>query len=247
MSEDQNTEKAVIKQKEIVIGIPEGSTDHRALAKEFQTNEFRVAVFGSARSKPEDKEYQDAFALAQMIANEGIDLVNGAGPGIMEAVSKGHNAGCSLGRDVHTIGLNIELPFEQHPNPYLDYQVTDMTFSKRLDQFMLLSHVFVVAPGGIGTCLELFYTWQLMQVDHICKMPIVMMGSMWQDLLKWVRSGLLDGGYISPEDLYPVVCVDTPDQAMSVIRLAHQNFDEAGPDACVNMKKYAAAVEQLGL
>ncbi len=247
MTDQINTDTVRIREQDVKIGIPSVSLGRDELNREFDNSRFRVAIFGSARTKVEDQDYQDVFRLAQMIADADIDLVNGGGPGIMEAASLGHNAGHDLGRDVRTIGLNIQLPFEQEPNKYLDYSVTDETFSRRLDQFVLLSHVFVVAPGGIGTCLELFYVWQLMQVNHICRMPIVLLGSMWQDLLKWVETSLLKEGLISPEDIYPVVCVDTPEQAMAVIQVAHESFEKAGKNACVNITKYKAALKQLGL
>lgn len=235
-----------IKQKMIKVGVPDPNVKID-IRKEFHSNDFRVAIFGSARSKPEDQEYQDAFELARMIADSGFDLVNGGGPGIMQAASEGHNAGCSLGQDVHTIGLNIELPFEQHANRFLDVVENNGTFSRRLDQFMLLSSVVVVAPGGVGTCLEFFYTWQLMQVKHICKVPIILMGDLWTGLIEWVRKELLGRGYINPEDLYPLVQVNTPEQAMAIIKVAHDAFEEAGDEACVNINVYKAAVEQLGL
>lgn len=242
----KSEEKVRLQKKEYRIGIPDpGQTIN--FAEEIAKNEFRVSIFGSARSKTDSKEYQDTFELARLIADAGFDLVNGGGPGIMEAASKGHNAGGNLGSDVHTIGLNIELPFEQAANPYLDIANTHATFSTRLDQFMLLSSVFVVAPGGIGTCLELFYTWQLMQVGHICKMPIILMGKMWEDLLTWIKSDLLAGGYISKEDIYPIVVVETPEQAISVIKLAHENFEATEGEACVNIKKYARALKNMDL
>ncbi len=218
-----------------------------ALEEEMQKKDFRVAIFGSARSKPEDPEYKLVYNLAKMIAEEDMDLVNGGGPGIMEAASRGHNAVPDRGKEVHTLGLNIKLPFEQEANPYLDIETTFDTFSHRLDQFMLLTSVFVVAPGGIGTCLELFYTWQLMQVDHICRVPIILIGDMWHDLIKWVEKELLEKNkFISKADLYPIVCVDTAEQAMSVIKVAKANFDLAGDNACLNIERYAAAVKQLG-
>jgi len=94
----------------------------------------------------------------------------------MEAASRGHYLACEVCGDPSAIGINIELPFEQKPNRYLDVEETVSTFSARLDTFMVLSHMFVIAPGGIGTLLELFYTWQLMQVGHICHAPIILWG-----------------------------------------------------------------------
>ena len=131
--------------------------------------------------------------------------------------------------------------------PDLDLVETHKSFSTRLDQFMLLSNVIVVAPGGIGTCLELFYTWQLMQVNHIAKMPVILFGKMWEDLLLWVKSSLLIDGFINKEDLYPMVVVETPEQAMSVIRVAHENFELENDVSNVNIEKYASACKRMGI
>ncbi|MCB9807378.1 LOG family protein [Candidatus Peribacteria bacterium] len=87
--------------------------------------------------------------------------------------------------------MNIELPFEQKPNKYLDFTETKTTFSARLDTFMLLSHAFIITPGGIGTLLELFYTWQLMQVGHVCKTPIILWGSGYKNLKKFLREEIV--------------------------------------------------------
>jgi predicted Rossmann-fold nucleotide-binding protein len=93
----------------------------------------------------------------------------------MEAASKGHHNACENYKNpANTVGINIQLPFEQKPNRYLDVAQTVPTFSARLDTFMVLSDIFVITPGGIGTLLELFYTWQLMQVGHICRAPIIL-------------------------------------------------------------------------
>lgn len=125
---------------------------------------FRVALFGSARITPSDTVYQEIADLATALAKNNFDIVTGGGPGAMEAAAFGHQR-ATLGQESSkSIGINIELPFEQIPNKYLDFTETTSTFSARLDTFMLLSHVFIVTQGGIGTLLELFYTWQLMQV-----------------------------------------------------------------------------------
>ena len=106
---------------------------------------FRVAIFGSARIKPEDKLYQDIGQLAKNLAMSNYDIVTGGGPGAMEAASIGHSIASKSCLEGQSIGINIELPFEQKPNKYLDFTETTSTFSARLDTFMLLSHVFIVA------------------------------------------------------------------------------------------------------
>jgi len=135
---------------------------------------FRVAIFGSARIHPEDHIYQEISAFTKELAMNGYDIVTGGGPGAMEAASAGHHLAMEKRETARAIGINIELPFEQKPNMYLDVTESTTTFSARLDTFVLLSHIFVITPGGIGTLLELFYTWQLMQVGHICRSPIIL-------------------------------------------------------------------------
>ncbi|MBT4384224.1 LOG family protein [Candidatus Peregrinibacteria bacterium] len=206
------------------------------LKKELKKNDFRVAIFGSARIKEDDPVYKEAYRLAHDLAGDNIDLITGGGPGIMQAASSGHSDGDENGTS-DNIGLNIALPFEQVPNETLDLITTHERFSTRLDEFMMLSNVVVVMPGGIGTCLEFFYTWQLIQVNHICKMPIILVGKMWRELINWVIDEPLKYGYLSSEDLDSVVCVEHAGQAMEVIQKAKAEFKK-NPDACINWRKY---------
>jgi uncharacterized protein (TIGR00730 family) len=207
------------------------------LEEELKSKEFRVAIFGSARPKPGDPVYQDAYKLAQNIANLGVDVITGGGPGLMEAASLGHKNGKDVGNS-HSIGINIKLPFEQSVNPGVEVMDEHERFSTRLDEFMLLSNAAVVMPGGIGTALELFYTWQLIQVNHICKMPLILVGDMWKDLIYWVIDHQLKDKYISPDDLNSVICVKDGDEALEIIKVAQKAFIEQGPDACLNWEKY---------
>jgi len=198
---------------------------------------FRVAIFGSARPKPSDPVYQDAYRLAKDIAGLGLDVITGGGPGVMEAASLGHRNGDSSGI-TQSIGINIKLPFEQSVNPGVEVADEHERFSTRLDEFMLLSTAAIVMPGGIGTALELFYTWQLIQVHHICKMPLILVGEMWLELIYWVIDHQLKDKYISPEDLNSVICVKTVDEAFKVIKDAKKAFDEKGSDVCMNWEVY---------
>jgi len=208
---------------------------------------FRVTVFGSARLKKEDKAYQEVYLLAHRLAELDIDVVTGGGPGLMEAANRGHKIGRKEGSNSHSFGLNILLPHEQHDNRFLDIKREFEVFSKRLDGFMLLSNVVVVAPGGVGTLLEFFYSWQLMQVRHTCKMPIIMMGSMWRGLIDWVRDYPLEMKLLDKEDLESIICVDTWEQAIYLIEQAHEMFKKSGKDVCINLKTYArrAKIEQV--
>ena len=207
------------------------------LLEELRKNEFRVTIFGSARIQKDDPIYKDTFELARKIGEDGLDLVTGGGPGIMEAGSLGHTAG-DKEKKAHSIGLNIRLPFEQKPNDGLEWIENHERFSTRLDEFMMLSNVIVVMPGGIGTCLEFFYSWQLVQVKHMCKTPIILVGDMWRKLLDWVIDHPLRDGYLDSEDLNTVVWVHSGEKAWHVIQKAKEHFDQNGQNECQNWQKY---------
>ncbi len=208
------------------------------IKKELLHDTFRVAIFGSARTPKEDPIYKGTYALAKEIAGLGADLITGGGPGIMDAASCGHRAGDPQGK-VHTIGLNIRLPFEQELNPALEVFNEHERFSTRLDDFMTLSNVVVVMPGGIGTCLELFYTWQLIQVKHICKIPVILVGRMWREIIHWVIDYPLHDKYLDSSDLDFIVCVDEAADALALIKEAQEAYVESDGKACVNWKKYS--------
>jgi len=205
--------------------------------KELLKNEFRVTIFGSARIPESDPIYKDTFELAKGVGEMGLDLITGGGPGLMEAASKGHQAGDKDGKS-HSIGLNIILPFEQKPNESLDAVSNHERFSTRLDDFMLLSNVVVVMPGGVGTCLEFFYTWQLIQVKHVCRIPVILVGEMWRQLIFWAIDNPLKDGYLDAKDMESIVVVDDAQEALEVIKKAKKHHEELGPDVCVNWKEY---------
>ena len=208
------------------------------LQKELRENEFRVAIFGSARIKPSDPTYIECYNLAKTIAEADIDLVTGGGPGIMEAASLGHRDG-DKDNAAHSIGLNIKLPFEQAPNEGLEMMDTHERFSTRLDEFMLLSNVVVVMPGGVGTALELFYTWQLLQVKHVAHMPVILVGEMWRNLIDWVIDNPVKNGYMSSSDLNYVICVEKAEDAMPIIKAAYAQYKK-DPEAVMNWEEYSA-------
>lgn len=203
--------------------------------KEVNEKHFRVAVFGSARTKKDEGIYQKVFDLAYKLGERNIDIVTGGGPGIMEAANAGHQAG-DPGESSDSIGLTIRLPWEADANPHLDLKKHFNRFSGRLDTFMTLSNVVVVMPGGIGTCLELFYTWQLIQVKHINKIPIILIGEMWEKLMKWVAENPLKDGLISPEDTEFVYIVKSNKEAIEIIEEEKSAFEKG--EACGNNKKY---------
>jgi uncharacterized protein (TIGR00730 family) len=199
--------------------------------------DFRVTIFGSARIKKNDPVYKQVYKLSHMIAERGLDVVTGGGPGLMEAASKGHKEGNMKSR-AHSIGLGIKLPHEQSFNKSVGYHAEFKRFSSRLDNFMLLSNVIVVAPGGVGTLLELFYTWQLMQVKHTCNIPVILMGDMWKGLLEWLKQQPLKRKYFNKEDLELLYIVKDCNEAIKIIEESYKSFKKGGKNFCLNYKKY---------
>ena len=211
---------------------------------ELKREEFRISIFGSARIKPEDPIYQDTFNIAKVIGSWGVDLVTGGGPGLMEAASLGHKAG-DVKNKAHNIGLNIILPFEQKPNLGLEYVDNHELFSTRLDEFMLLSDAVVVMSGGIGTCLEFFYTWQLIQVKHVAHMPVILVGKMWRKLIEWMIDYPLRDGYMNADDLKSIVIVDNWKQAVKVLKAARIRFVEGKGKESHNWQQYGKKMKKL--
>ena len=192
----------------------------RAIKKRFQ-----VAIFGSARIKKGDSRYKQIHRLAKMIAAEGIDIVTGGGPGLMDAASRGHHAG-RKNKDTYTVGLTIHLPKEQKESYHLDIKRDFHKFSKRLDSFIYLSDVVVVAPGGVGTMLELMYTWQLVQVKYSSNIPIILFGDVWSDFIKWLKKGPLKNRFLDKEDLALLHQAKTCTEAIELIKKAYYEYKQ---------------------
>ena len=174
-----------------------------------------VSVFGSARTKETNPYYQLAVATSKAIAEAGYGVITGGGPGIMEAGNRGaHLAGGT------SVGLNIDLPFEQHDNPYIDGDKSldfDYFFVRKV-MFVKYSQGFVVMPGGFGTLDELFEAITLIQTHKIGKFPIILVGNeFWTGLLDWIKGTMLKAGTISPEDLNLIKIVDTADEVVQII------------------------------
>ena len=169
------------------------------------TEFYRVSIFGSARIKPDTKEYKKVYTLAKELAENGADIVTGGGPGLMEAANAGVKEGSSS--KAKSFGIRVDLPFEATPNEHLDIKFYHKRFSSRLDEFMRISHAVVVTPGGIGTLLELLYAWQLIQVNHISARPIILVGDMWNGFLDWVKSEPLKAQLLDKADFDNIVIV----------------------------------------
>ncbi|MEM9076012.1 MAG: TIGR00730 family Rossman fold protein [Bacteroidota bacterium] len=174
-----------------------------------------VSIFGSARTKPGDPYYELAVDVSQKVAEAGYGIITGGGPGIMEAGNKGANLAGGT-----SVGLNIDLPFEQHDNPYIDSDKSldfDYFFVRKV-MFVKYSQGFVVMPGGFGTLDELFESITLIQTNKIQKFPIVLVGSnFWGGLMDWIKNTMLEEGNISPGDLDLVKLVDSAEEVVEVI------------------------------
>lgn len=180
---------------------------------------FRVCIFGSARIKSDTKEYKQVVELASLLAGAKIDILTGGGPGLMEAANLGAKAGQGRSRiKSRSFGLPIELEWEDAPNKHLDVKRHHSKFSSRLDDFMRLSNAIIATPGGIGTLLEVFFSWQLVQVRHISQRPIVLVDSLfWNGLMEWMKDLVLARGLVSKQDFDYVHVVDSPEEVFEII------------------------------
>jgi uncharacterized protein (TIGR00730 family) len=183
-----------------------------------------VTIFGSARTKPDDEYYNLAVSIAQKITQHGYGIITGGGPGIMEAGNKGaHLAGGT------SVGLNIDLPFEQHDNPYIDGDKSldfDYFFVRKV-MFVKYSQGFVVMPGGFGTLDELFEAITLIQTNKIDKFPIILVGSeFWGGLMEWIKKTLLTtNSNISVADLDLIHIVDSADEVIVILDKFYDEFN----------------------
>jgi uncharacterized protein (TIGR00730 family) len=172
-----------------------------------------VTIFGSARTAPDDRMYARAVELARGLAQEGFAIITGGGPGIMEAANKGAKEAGGL-----SIGCNIELPFEQGTNPYVDLAINFRYFFVRKTMFVKYSTAFVIFPGGFGTLDELFEALTLIQTGKIENFPVILFGSAyWSGLRRWIKDTVLAEGKISPDDLRLLVVTDSVEQAQRLI------------------------------
>lgn len=180
---------------------------------------FRVTIFGSARTQSEHWVYQEVKRMAAALAEMDCDIVTGGGPGLMQAANEGASSKNASGR-VQSMGIRVQLPFEQEVNPYVEKAFEHENFFSRLHHFVLVSDMFIVAPGGIGTVLESMMIWQLLQVEHIQEKPLVFAGPMWAEMVEWARKNMLRPGFelASPEDMDIPYCVETADEAIALAR-----------------------------
>jgi uncharacterized protein (TIGR00730 family) len=183
---------------------------------------YRVAIFGSARAQPGTFVYEEVKRVAAAFAAMGCDIVTGGGPGLMQAA----NEGASVAGAPGSVGIRVELPFEQDVNPFVEQAFEHETFFTRLHHFVIASDAFVVVPGGIGSVLETLMIWQLLQVRHVDNVPLILVGKMWRGLVEWARVSMLDPrlALANPEDLQIPTCLDTADEAIALVRDLHAKW-----------------------
>jgi uncharacterized protein (TIGR00730 family) len=186
---------------------------------------YRVTIFGSARAKPGTYVYDEVKRVAEALAGMGCDIITGGGPGLMQAANEGAAAAQAPERN-RSVGIRVNLPFEQDVNPFVEQAFEHKTFFTRLHHFVLTSDAFVVTPGGIGTVLELMMIWQLLQVRHVQDTPLILVGVMWRKLVDWAKEHLLKSQppLANPEDMNIPICLNTADEAIAVIREHHAKW-----------------------
>ena len=181
-----------------------------------------IAIFGSARTQPDDPDYQAAQETGALLAAQGFAVITGGGPGIMEAANRGAFEAGGL-----SIGCNIELPFEQKANPYQTLGLTFKYFFVRKMMFVKYSLAFVIFPGGFGTFDELFEALTLIQTKKIRNFPIVLFGShYWSGMLDWIRAVVLPGGKISEHDMDIFHITDSPAEVVEIVNRAQSSLHE---------------------
>jgi uncharacterized protein (TIGR00730 family) len=181
---------------------------------------YRVTIFGSARAKPGTVAYEETKRAAKALAAMGCDIITGGGPGLMQAANEGVDAADGA----RSMGIRVDLPFEQEVNPFVGLAYEHRTFFTRLHHFVLASDAFIVAPGGIGTVLETMMIWQLLQVRHVEHTPLILVGKLWPGLVEWVRSTMLsfETPLINDEDVDIPICVANAGEAIEIIRRHRQ-------------------------
>lgn len=173
-----------------------------------------VSIFGSARVRPGDDNYEKTVVIARKLAQSGFHIITGGGPGIMEAGNKGAEEG-----GAKSVGLNILLPLEQEPNPYSNLKLFFQYFFVRKVMFVKYAQAYIAMPGGFGTLDEIFEALTLIQTKRIKPFPVVLVGKeYWSGLLDWARGTLLKGNFISEDDLHIVTLLDDPDEVVYTIK-----------------------------
>jgi uncharacterized protein (TIGR00730 family) len=186
-----------------------------------------VAIFGSARTPPDSPVYAAAQETAGLLARAGFSVITGGGPGIMEAANRG-----AFEASGASIGCNIELPFEQQPNPYQTRSLKFKYFFVRKTMFVKYSNAFVIFPGGFGTLDELFEALTLIQTRKINNFPVILFGTdFWGGMLNWLEGTILKSKYISPADRHLLHLTDSPAEVVEIIHRSQDTLSKVHPDA----------------
>jgi uncharacterized protein (TIGR00730 family) len=191
---------------------------------------YRVSIFGSSRIRRGDPIYDEVQKLSFELARMGVDIVTGGGPGLMEAANSGAIQGQHESKS-RSYGLAIHLPTEEGANAFVDKVFRHRTFFSRLHHFIRLSSAFIVMPGGIGTALELFMVWQLLQVKHMKEHPLILVGTMWPGLIDWMRETMVERGLVSPTDFDAISVVGSSAEAIPIIGTSYERWKEERANA----------------
>jgi uncharacterized protein (TIGR00730 family) len=184
-----------------------------------------VSIFGSARTKADDPYYEKAVETARLLAKQGVPIITGGGPGIMEAANRGAQEGNGL-----SIGCNIELPFEQGTNPYVERSINFRYFFVRKTMFVKYSTAFIVFPGGFGTMDELFEALTLIQTGKVTMFPVVLFGrEYWNGLIQWLEDRVVGEGKVDTKDLELLHVTDHPAEAVGWVLKARELREQSRP------------------
>jgi uncharacterized protein (TIGR00730 family) len=193
--------------------------------KPSRRDRYRVTIFGSARVRPGTFGYEETKRVAAALGAMGCDIITGGGPGLMQAANEG---AATAGSTTQSVGIRVHLPFEQGVNAFVTEAFEHRTFFTRRHQFVLTSDAFVVAPGGIGTVLEMLMIWQLLQVKQLQNTPLILVGRMWPGLIAWAREAMLatDPPLAGLDDMNIPQCVADADEAIALIGQHRAAWDQ---------------------
>jgi uncharacterized protein (TIGR00730 family) len=191
-------------------------------------DQYRVTIFGSARVQPDHWVYAAVRDSAAELSRMGCTIVTGGGPGLMQAANEGAAA---AGNKSRSMGIRVDLPFEQEANPFVEDLFEHRTFFSRLHHFVLVSDAFVVVPGGIGTVLELMMIWQLLQVRKLTDTPLILVGPMWAELVEWCTKYMIrsEFGLASEADMLIPKCVPGAKETIAILREHHAAWAQHAP------------------
>lgn len=186
---------------------------------------YRATIFGSARVPREHWVYAAVRDVAAELTRLNCDIVTGGGPGLMQAANEGVHL-ASPGSTTGSVGIRVDLPFEQEVNAFVTQAFEHQTFFTRLHHFVLVSDAFIVVPGGIGTVLETMMVWQLLQVNKLHNTPLILVGKMYTELVEWCRKSMLraDCPLASPQDMNIPICVEDGPAILRIIREHHAEW-----------------------